>query len=600
MPLFPLISANFIADYIECNVKFLQNSYGEAKLYCERVLKEKPNPYTVENLITLAYRSKDKKLLEKLINFLERRKYNKVYLYEAKAFLYLLENNGKGFVENAEKALIYGSKNRLLIYKVLSSRYFMEDWKLTILTIFSLYSLEPNNGKMENISLKVFLQKPEIVLEVYKRLRFKDENITLLVAKFLNLLGKEREALKLAKEVLKENPQSDRAKKLLIEIYLKLGDTERALKIADNNGLLKRFFYKKLFLNYSYRVGKKLFFSALKDFPEDRELVSTLLTFALSQKWEEGVLKSGELYAKLVVKPSEEDLKLLVGYFIAEISAYGDIKEKKLLEKLKKAFPESGDLKLVEALLEFKKGNNGYLDILREIDPEALTPLYRPVYEALKLYTLNEGKLRKELQKLEVGEFEKLLHAFYRVLSPLFAKKLTRLYLELNPSREAFGLTFITFNKLGDLELQREVLEEAVKHYPNDAAFLNSLGYTYLLIYGKGGVKKAKPLLEKALKLEPNDPATIDSLGWAYFLEGNYEKAQMLLKKALEGAPNDPVVNYLYGQVLLKLKRPCEAEKYLKKSLNVLENSLKEPEEGITKRVEEALKEAERLRHFKR
>ena len=68
-----------------------------------------------------------------------------------------------------------------------------------------------------------------------------------------------------------------------------------------------------------------------------------------------------------------------------------------------------------------------------------------------------------------------------------------------------------------------KVLRAAVTRYPDNAEFLNSLGYT-LLSYPQH-LEEAASLINRALAIEPDNPSYLDSLAWYYYLVKDYQTA---------------------------------------------------------------------------
>jgi tetratricopeptide (TPR) repeat protein len=87
------------------------------------------------------------------------------------------------------------------------------------------------------------------------------------------------------------------------------------------------------------------------------------------------------------------------------------------------------------------------------------------------------------------------------------------------------------------------ILESLVEEYPNDAGFLNALGY--LLTDKMDRHMEAKAYIEKALSTEPDNPAIIDSMGWVLFKLGDYEAALGYLEQAFEMFPDPEVIAHI-------------------------------------------------------
>ena len=87
------------------------------------------------------------------------------------------------------------------------------------------------------------------------------------------------------------------------------------------------------------------------------------------------------------------------------------------------------------------------------------------------------------------------------------------------------------------------ILESLIEDYPNDAGFLNALGY--LLTDKMDRHVEAKAYLDKALSTEPDNPAIMDSMGWVLFKLGDYEAALDYLEQAFEMFPDPEVIAHI-------------------------------------------------------
>ena len=101
----------------------------------------------------------------------------------------------------------------------------------------------------------------------------------------------------------------------------------------------------------------------------------------------------------------------------------------------------------------------------------------------------------------------------------------------------------LLFQERGRLRRSANALEELVEDYPEDAGFLNALGY--LLTDELGRHDEALPLLRRALAAEPDNPAIIDSMGWVLFHLGELESALDYLERAFALFPDPEVAAHI-------------------------------------------------------
>ncbi len=99
----------------------------------------------------------------------------------------------------------------------------------------------------------------------------------------------------------------------------------------------------------------------------------------------------------------------------------------------------------------------------------------------------------------------------------------------------------------------RKVLATTPPSDPQAAATLNYLGY----MNADRGVKLEESLnfIKQAISFEPNNAAYLDSLGWAYFKLGKYDLAEENLNKAAAHMSADPTVQEHLGDLYQKTGR---------------------------------------------
>ncbi len=101
----------------------------------------------------------------------------------------------------------------------------------------------------------------------------------------------------------------------------------------------------------------------------------------------------------------------------------------------------------------------------------------------------------------------------------------------------------LLFQERGRLRRAAAALETLVEDYPQDAGFLNALGY--LLTDEMSRHEEASAYLRRALAAEPDNPAIIDSMGWVLFNLGEYEAALDYLERAFTLFPDPEVAAHI-------------------------------------------------------
>ena len=101
----------------------------------------------------------------------------------------------------------------------------------------------------------------------------------------------------------------------------------------------------------------------------------------------------------------------------------------------------------------------------------------------------------------------------------------------------------LLFQERGRLRRSAAALEQLVEDFPEDAGFLNALGY--LLTDEMGRHDEALDYLRRALAAEPDNPAIIDSMGWVLFHLGEHESALDYLERAFALFPDPEVAAHV-------------------------------------------------------
>lgn len=140
----------------------------------------------------------------------------------------------------------------------------------------------------------------------------------------------------------------------------------------------------------------------------------------------------------------------------------------------------------------------------------------------------------------------------------------------------------------GEIKKGEEILERFLTENPDDPGVNNDLGYLYA-DQGKN-LEKAKTMIEKAIKAEPENAAYLDSMGWVLFKLGEFKEATTWLKKAtdLEGGGDSTIWDHL-GDCHHKLNAIEDARKAWTKAVKAAKEDAK-PDQEFIKKVEEKLK----------
>jgi tetratricopeptide (TPR) repeat protein len=125
----------------------------------------------------------------------------------------------------------------------------------------------------------------------------------------------------------------------------------------------------------------------------------------------------------------------------------------------------------------------------------------------------------------------------------------------------------VLLDKSGDKESCLDQMRGILEIDPNHADSLNYIGYTY----ADQGIRldEAMEMIQRALMIKPDSGYIIDSLGWVYYQKGLYDEALSHLQRAAELTAGDPTINEHLGDAYFKKKQLRESLAYYKKALSL-------------------------------
>lgn len=124
----------------------------------------------------------------------------------------------------------------------------------------------------------------------------------------------------------------------------------------------------------------------------------------------------------------------------------------------------------------------------------------------------------------------------------------------------------MTAEKLGHIEWLERDLKTIIKLEPDNATALNALGYT-LADHGKN-LQEALDFIKRALALRPDDAAILDSMGWVNYRLGNLEEAEKYLSRALNKLEDPEIASHL-AEVQFERGKRDKAIETVQKGLKV-------------------------------
>jgi tetratricopeptide (TPR) repeat protein len=234
-------------------------------------------------------------------------------------------------------------------------------------------------------------------------------------------------------------------------------------------------------------------------------------------------------------RPSDELYGLLVRI---DLDAGKKSEAEQVLEEGKSRLPESVDLQTLRGEILLRDGK-------------------RAAARAVFNTVLAQGKY-------EVPAYLTILQACSRADSTregeLWAKEARRRHPESN---EIAFQEAALLERAGSFKQSEAAFRSLLKSQPKHAEALNYLGY--MLAERNVKLEEALGFVQRAVSEQPDNAAFLDSLGWVYFKLGKMDQAESYLARAVKGSREDPTVLEHLGDLYLKQGKPSEALKtYLK------------------------------------
>jgi tetratricopeptide (TPR) repeat protein len=112
-------------------------------------------------------------------------------------------------------------------------------------------------------------------------------------------------------------------------------------------------------------------------------------------------------------------------------------------------------------------------------------------------------------------------------------------------------------DRAGRLPESQKVFRDVIAQDPLDAGALNYLGY--MLAEHGTSLDEAVTLIQRALQIEPDNASFLDSLGWTYVQQGKLDLADSPLTTAATKLPKNSVIQDHLGDLRQKQNRPTDA-----------------------------------------
>ena len=129
----------------------------------------------------------------------------------------------------------------------------------------------------------------------------------------------------------------------------------------------------------------------------------------------------------------------------------------------------------------------------------------------------------------------------------------------------------IMYEDMQDITRSDSLFLHMIQQDENDAVGHND--YAYILSEREQSsvddLNFALELAENAISIEPDNAAFLDTIGWIYFKLGTYRKAEEFIEKSISINDNNPVILEHLGDIYLKLNKSAEAVNIYEKVLQI-------------------------------
>jgi len=324
------------------------------------------------------------------------------------------------------------------------------------------------------------------------------ERLAYEVAEFYEDQKEYDKAVVVYRSIIDEGESSDMAKTRLVNLYLTLGENDKALELLrDLRTVL----------------------------PESHNVDITISRILLNQeRYDEAIMVLEDV---LQTNPELTVVRYLIGM------AYFRNHDLPKAEEHLQIIPAGSNLYEDSILLRVRilsemDNSAGAIELLQKQIGDAATR--KPGFYILlaSFYQQNE--------EIEQGR------EVYEEASRLFPDDIDLLY--------NYG---IFLEKTGDQDNAMVKMEAVLALDPEHGAALNYIGYTWA--DNNVHLEKAMAYIKKAVELMPEDGYVRDSLGWVYYKTGDIEQAIVELEKASEMVGSDPVIQEHLGDVYMQAEQ---------------------------------------------
>jgi tetratricopeptide (TPR) repeat protein len=149
------------------------------------------------------------------------------------------------------------------------------------------------------------------------------------------------------------------------------------------------------------------------------------------------------------------------------------------------------------------------------------------------------------------------------------ARKALSLASAEDPSQTTNALIMLSSaqERAGDTKGAEDTLRQVLAKDANNPTALNNLGY--FLTEHDQKLEEARGMIERAVRAEPQNASFLDSLGWVYYKLGKLKEAERYLSDAARRNPTSATIQEHLGDLFKKLGQQEKAQAYWRKALSL-------------------------------
>jgi tetratricopeptide (TPR) repeat protein len=395
--------------------------------------------------------------------------------------------------------------------------------------------------------------------------------------------GEYREAVKDFRDVLRKEPEQERAHYLLARTHLQAGDKllakdayRRVIEINPSNGVAVMELAQILFADKQTTEAEMLLRDRLTIVPDDARSSQMLIGLLVNQKQ----YLTAETEARRLVEAGDDTglAEYLLGA-VLQVQGKSDEAMTHFAKALEKSPASPEALQGYTAGLIKSKGQAAavrYLETHIGKYPDQLhaTTLLSQVQAGSGDVQAAEQTLKSALQKneawlpaytglasMQTGDIGKQIEIFEEGMEAI-------------PGNQQLGLLLGTaYEREGRIDDAIEMYEGLLKQNPDMPAVVNNLA-ALIADYrqDKGSLEQALKLVDEQKLSETDNPAFLDTVGWVNYRLGNNDVAVEYLEQAVAGAVQVPVLHYHLGMAYLAAGNKIRAQEELETAVSTAKN----------------------------